>query len=80
VRPVGERAHLRLVPWHPGAPLRPYLSRGVGKDVTFTDPGDDIGGELDAAYRDNYRRYAAGIVGSVLSAQARDATLKLVPR
>jgi len=27
-----------------------------------------------------YRRYPAGIVGSVLSGQARDATLKLVPR
>jgi hypothetical protein len=53
---------------------------GVSKDVTFADTGDDIGDDLDAAYRGKYHRYAAGIVGSVLSTQARDATLKLVPR
>jgi len=53
---------------------------GVSKDVAFTDPGDDVGDDLDAAYRDKYHRYAASIVGSVLSGQARAATLKLVPR
>jgi hypothetical protein len=53
---------------------------GVSKDVAFTDPGDDIGDDLDAAYRDKYHRYAASIVGSVLSGRARAATLKLVPR
>ena len=53
---------------------------GVSKDVSFADPGDDIGDDLDAAYRDKYHRYAASIVGSVLSTQARAATLKLVPR
>jgi hypothetical protein len=52
---------------------------GVSKDVTFADPGDDIGDDLDAAYRDKYRRYAASIVGSIVSPQARAATLKLVP-
>ena len=52
---------------------------GVSKDVAFADPGDDIGGDLDAAYRDKYRRYPANIVGSVLTPQARAATLKLVP-
>jgi hypothetical protein len=52
---------------------------GVSKDVTFADPGADIGDDLDAAYRDKYRRYAASIVGSIVSPQARAATLKLVP-
>ena len=52
---------------------------GVSKDVTLADPGDDIGDDLDAAYRDKYRRYAASIVGSIVSPQARAATLKLVP-
>ena len=51
----------------------------VSKDVTFADPGDDIGDDLDAVYRDKYRRYAASIVGSIVSPQARAATLKLVP-
>jgi hypothetical protein len=52
---------------------------GVSKDVTFADPGDDIGDDLDAAYRDKYRRYAASIVDSINSPQARAATLKLMP-
>jgi hypothetical protein len=53
---------------------------GVEKDVTFVDPGHDLDDEIDAAYRDKYRRYSANIVGSVLSPEARAATIKLVPR
>jgi hypothetical protein len=52
---------------------------GVGKDVLLVET-DDQGGEIDAAYRTKHRRYAAGIVGSVLTPEARAATLKLVPR
>lgn len=54
---------------------------GLEKDVTFveeTDPG--INDALDAAYRAKYRRYAASIVDSIVSPQARAATIKLVPR
>jgi hypothetical protein len=53
---------------------------GVEKDVTFVDPGHDLDDEIDAAYRDKYRRYSANIVGSVLSPEARAATIKVVPR
>jgi len=53
---------------------------GVEKEVTFVDAGDDIADQLDAAYRAKYRRYAASIIGTVVSPQARSATLKLVPR
>jgi hypothetical protein len=53
---------------------------GVSKDVSFADPDGDIGDELDAAYRAKYRRYSPGIVNSILTEQARSATLKLVPR
>lgn len=53
---------------------------GVEKDVRFVDAGDDIADELDAAYRAKCRQYAANIVDTVLSAEARSATLKLVPR
>jgi hypothetical protein len=53
---------------------------GVDKDVRFVDAGDDIADELDAAYRAKYRQYAPNIVDTVLSAEARSATLKLVPR
>jgi hypothetical protein len=35
---------------------------------------------IDAAYRAKYHRYAESTVGSVVSPNARAATLKLVPR
>ena len=52
---------------------------GVEKDVTFveeTDPG--INDKIDAAYRTKYRRYAASIINSIVSPEARSATIKLV--
>jgi hypothetical protein len=36
--------------------------------------------ELDAVYRAKYRNYSASIVDPMLTAQARGATLRLVPR
>ena len=53
---------------------------GVDKDVTFVDSDTDIDDQIDAAYRAKYHRYAAGIVSSVVSSEARSATIKLVPR
>lgn len=52
---------------------------GVEKDVTFVEPDHDIGDALDAAYRSKYHRYAASIVGHIVSPSARSATLQLVP-
>jgi hypothetical protein len=52
---------------------------GVNKDVLLVET-DEVDDELDTAYRAKYRRYAERIVGSIVSAQARAATLKLVPR
>jgi len=43
------------------------------------DAENTINDEIDAAYRAKYRRYAASIIGTVVSPQARSATLKLVP-
>jgi hypothetical protein len=54
---------------------------GVDKDVTFMDETDShVNEQIDAAYRTKYRRYAAGIVNSTLTPEARAATIKLVPR
>jgi hypothetical protein len=53
---------------------------GIDKDVTFLDADPDINNQIDAAYRTKYRRYAASIVGSILTPGARTATIKLVPR
>ena len=41
---------------------------------------DDVNDEIDTAYRAKYRQYAASIVDTVLTPEARAATLKLVPR
>lgn len=54
---------------------------GVGKDVTFVEETDPaLNDQIDAVYRDKYRRYAANIVESVVTPTARSATLKLLPR
>ena len=53
---------------------------GVQQDVTFVDAGHDIDDEIDAAYRTKYRRYTGSILNSVLTPEARSATLKIVPR
>lgn len=71
--------------WFRGAQARHeghIAAGGVKKDVTFVevDPADAVNNAIDDAYRAKYRRYAKRIVDSVLTPQARAATLKLVPR
>ncbi len=54
---------------------------GVDKDVTFVEePDSDINDQIDAAYSTKYRRYAASIISSIISPEARSATIKLVLR
>jgi len=53
---------------------------GVDKDVTFMDADPDINDQIDAAYRTKYRRYAASIISTIVSPEARSSTIKLVPR
>jgi hypothetical protein len=53
---------------------------GVEKSVTFEDADPGVTEHVDRAYREKYRRYAASIVNTVLTPQARAATLRLVPR
>jgi hypothetical protein len=68
--------------WFRGAQARHeahILAAGLDKDVLLVET-DDVNDELDAAYRAKYRRYAESIIGSIVSPQARAATLKLVPR
>jgi len=50
------------------------------KDVTFEDADPSVNEDVDRAYREKYRRYAASIVKTVLTPKARAATLRLVPR
>ena len=54
---------------------------GIEKDVSFEDEADpETNAQIDAAYQEKYRRYAANIVNSILTHQARATTIKLVPR
>jgi len=67
--------------WFRGAQIRHEAriqSGGVDRDVLLVETGD-LSDELDAAYRTKYRRYAASIVDSIVSPEARAATLRLVP-
>jgi hypothetical protein len=72
----------RTATWFRGAQDRHEARIDAGdveKDVLLVET-DDVNDEIDAAYRTKYRRYAASIVDTVVSPEARAATLKLVPR
>src|SRR5688572_15273172 len=86
---VGDDLYVRSVygrgaAWFRGTQVRHeghIRAGGVEKDVAFVEETEpDINEQIDAAYRTKYRRYAASIVNSTLSPDARDATIKLVPR
>ena len=53
---------------------------GVDRDVTFVETDPDLNNQVDDAYRTKYRRYAASIINSIISFEARSATIKLVLR
>jgi hypothetical protein len=84
----GDQIYVRSVNGSDGGWFRGTQTRhrghiragAVTKDVSFVsvDPAE-VGEAVDAAYRAKYRRYPAGIVNSVLTPEARAATLELVP-
>jgi hypothetical protein len=72
----------RTAAWFRGAQLRHEAhirAGGVDKDVLLVET-NDLNDPIDTAYRTKYSHYAANIVNSDLTPQARAATLKLVPR
>jgi hypothetical protein len=78
VRSVNGRAGV----WFRGAQDRNEARIHAGdveKDVLLVET-DDVNDKIDAAYRAKYRRYAASIVDTVVTPEARAATLRLVPR
>ena len=86
---VGDDLYVRSVNGRPSAWFRGVQTRyegriragGVDKDVTFVEePDSNINDQVDDAYRTKYRRYAASIINSIISSDARAATIKLVPR
>jgi hypothetical protein len=86
---VGDDLYVRSVngrtsAWFRGTQVRHegrIWAGGVEKDVTFVEETNpDINDQVDAAYPTKYRRYAASIINTVVSPEARAATIKLVPR
>jgi hypothetical protein len=86
---VGDNLYVRSVHGHNSGWFRGTQTRhegrihagGVDKNVTFVEETDsNINEQIDAAYRTKYSRYAASIINSTLTPEARAATLKLVPR
>ena len=54
-------------------------ARGVDKNVNFVEePDPAINDQIDDAYRTKYRRYAPSSIDSIISPEARSATIKLV--
>jgi hypothetical protein len=82
VRSVNGRAGT----WFRGVQVRHegrIQAGGVDKDVTFVEAARanlDINDQIDAAYRTKYHRYGPNIVNTIVTPEARAATLKLVPR
>jgi hypothetical protein len=73
----------RTSPWFRGAQTRHeghIQAGGVDKDVAFLEESEPtVNDQVDAAYRTKYRRYAGSILNSVLTPEARAATIKLIP-
>lgn len=88
VVPSGDSLYIRSVKGSDGAWFRGVQethqgrisASGLDRDVTFVNADHKMDDEVDAAYRTKYRRYAGSILNSVLTPQARSATLKLEPR
>lgn len=86
---VGDDLYVRSVngrtsAWFRGTQVRhegKILAGGIDKDVAFVEEADpDINAQIDAAYRTKYRRYAESIIRTIVSPEARAATIKLAPR
>jgi hypothetical protein len=76
-------AYGRAAAWFRGTQVRPegrINAGGVEKDVLFKDADPAVYDQIDAAYRDKYRRHGAQYVNSIVTREARSTTIRLVPR
>lgn len=86
---VGDEIYVRSVNGRGSDWFRGVLTRhegriqagGVERDVTFEEiNASTLYDQIDAAYREKYRRYPKQYVDACLTPQARSATIHLVPR
>ena len=84
---IGDDLYVRSVNgresgWFHGTQVRhegQIQSGGVTKDVRFVEAHPGIIAQVDAAYRSKYHRYNPRYIDPLMTAEARAATLKLVP-
>lgn len=76
-------AHGQRAPWwraaHSCADGR-IRAAGIQKPVVFETAPAELNDAIDAAYRTKYRRYSASLVQIMVTPEARDTTLELIPR
>lgn len=84
---VDEAVYVRAVrgresPWFRGTQtmqLGVVETGPLQQEIAFRDASAEMNDAIDAAYRQKYARYAASIVNSTVTPQARTATLRLIP-
>jgi hypothetical protein len=79
--PYVRSVYGRTSAWFRGVQVRHegrIRAGSVDKNVLLVET-DDMNDQIDAAYRAKYHRYAESIVSSIISPEARAATIKLVP-
>ena len=84
---VGEDLYVRSVrgsegSWYRGSRQRDegrIEAGGIERDVDFVAAGHGLDEEIDAAYREKYG-YPSSAVDHITSPEARETTIRLVPR
>jgi len=85
---VGDDLYVRSAYGHGAAWFRGTRIRhegritagGIEKEVGFEDADPAAGDEIDAAYREKYRRHGAQYVDPIVAPEARSTAIRLVPR
>jgi hypothetical protein len=83
---VGDDLYVRAVngrsnPWFRRAAAAgegSIRAGGVEREVRFEEPGPAVADDITTAYHAKYDRYGPSVVGTVVSPEAVDATLRLV--
>lgn len=63
-----------------GGTARRIRAGGLERDVTFAEAAPDQHPVVDAAYHAKYDQYGPAMLGSVVGQQAREVTVRLLPR
>ena len=86
---VGDNLYVRAFKGRSGPWFRGVLTRhaghiqsgGINKDATFVEVSDPaINDQIDEMYHSKYGHYDAQYVDPMVTAEARSATIQLVPR